>query len=298
MNRNTLHLLLVAAAALMANSPTNVHAFCLPTRTAIVRSASSIQTTSPLLYKTTIPHRPAPLTSPLPSSSSISDSALSSSDAATDDDSEEGYYSLNPADGVNLMQNLGTDEKSLLSAGALVLLDIAFRRLFQTFQIAFPSSLGGCCILLFTMLGTGTFGRQLYEILQPGAALLAKWLPVFFVPSLVTLPLVGSVGSSVEVRVVSVVENLETAHWIPDVFIGSRRRMLIFRCAIISSCFFCIFRSLLLDCKSHGRDCGRFLLYAAFYCRIGGGCGTTQQQNRRSERIHNGPSIFQCRRQI
>lgn len=31
----------------------------------------------------------------------------------------------------------------------------------------------------------------LYQLLSPGASLLAKWLPVFFVPSLVTLPLIG-----------------------------------------------------------------------------------------------------------
>ncbi|KAL3908012.1 MAG: hypothetical protein SGARI_003260, partial [Bacillariaceae sp.] len=42
-------------------------------------------------------------------------------------------------------------------------------------------------------------------MLQPGAALLAKWLPVFFVPSLVTLPLVGSVGSGVEIAKVMAV---------------------------------------------------------------------------------------------
>jgi hypothetical protein len=43
----------------------------------------------------------------------------------------------------------------------------------------------------------------LHRILSPGAGLLAKWLPVFFVPSLVTLPLVGgveSLGGSTEVR--------------------------------------------------------------------------------------------------
>jgi len=42
----------------------------------------------------------------------------------------------------------------------------------------------------------------LHRLLSPGAALLAKWLPIFFVPSLVTLPLVGgieSLGGSTEI---------------------------------------------------------------------------------------------------
>jgi hypothetical protein len=38
-----------------------------------------------------------------------------------------------------------------------------------------------------------------YRVLSPGAAVLAKWLPVFFVPSLITLPLAQSLGSSLEV---------------------------------------------------------------------------------------------------
>mmetsp|Transcript_25515 Transcript_25515/g.31430 ORF Transcript_25515/g.31430 Transcript_25515/m.31430 type:complete len:404 (+) Transcript_25515:505-1716(+) len=43
------------------------------------------------------------------------------------------------------------------------------------------------------------FGDAFYNILSPGATVLAKWLPVFFVPSLVTLPLASSLGSTTEV---------------------------------------------------------------------------------------------------
>ena len=60
-------------------------------------------------------------------------------------------------------------------------------------SISFPSSLPGCGALLTTMLITNAvkeeWGDFIYGLLAPGATLLAKWLPVFFVPSLVTLSL-------------------------------------------------------------------------------------------------------------
>jgi hypothetical protein len=42
-------------------------------------------------------------------------------------------------------------------------------------------------------------GEGLYLALNPGATLLAKWLPVFFVPSLITLPLASGLGNAREV---------------------------------------------------------------------------------------------------
>ena len=106
---------------------------------------------------------------------------------------------------------LTSDQKSVMSVGLWCLLDIAFRRLFQRLGIAskFPSSLGGCGVVLAVLLlasksSSTAKERKLHRLLSPGAALLAKWLPVFFVPSLVTLPLVGSVeslGGSTEVRI-------------------------------------------------------------------------------------------------
>mmetsp|Transcript_8453 Transcript_8453/g.20886 ORF Transcript_8453/g.20886 Transcript_8453/m.20886 type:complete len:558 (+) Transcript_8453:138-1811(+) len=101
--------------------------------------------------------------------------------------------------------SLSSDQKSVLSVGLWCALDIAFRRLFQSLDLAtkFPSSLAGCGALLAVLLlspkssssSTQTNESKLYRLLSPGAALLAKWLPVFFVPSLVTLPLVGGVDS-------------------------------------------------------------------------------------------------------
>jgi putative effector of murein hydrolase LrgA (UPF0299 family) len=92
-----------------------------------------------------------------------------------------------------------TITKSFLSASILVVLDIFFRRLLQRAAISFPSSLAGCGAL-FTTLLLVPFGESMFKALSPGAALLAKWLPVFFVPSLVTLPLADGLGSASEVR--------------------------------------------------------------------------------------------------
>ena len=94
-----------------------------------------------------------------------------------------------------------TPLRPFVSAGALVLLDVAFRRLLQSTITPFPSSLAGCGILLTAMFAQ----PRLYDTLQPGADLLAKWLPVFFVPSLITLPLADSLGTAAELLKVGVV---------------------------------------------------------------------------------------------
>jgi len=80
---------------------------------------------------------------------------------------------------------------------------VSLRRLFQKYAISFPSSLAGCGFLFATLLGLNALNKRwgdgLFEVLNPGAAVLAKWLPVFFVPNLVTLPLAPSLGDAVEV---------------------------------------------------------------------------------------------------
>jgi putative effector of murein hydrolase/putative effector of murein hydrolase LrgA (UPF0299 family) len=92
------------------------------------------------------------------------------------------------------------DVKALVSAAAFCAIDVAFRRLFRTAGITnFPSSLGACSFLFALLLALPSkTAHGIFEQLQPGAVLLAKWLPVFFVPSLVTLPLADSVGSAAE----------------------------------------------------------------------------------------------------
>ena len=95
------------------------------------------------------------------------------------------------------------------STSLLVAMDVAIRRLFQAKSIAFPSSLAGCGILFASLLSLHAakteWGDSIYSLLSPGAAVLAKWLPVFFVPSLVTLPLAQSMGNGWELAKVAAV---------------------------------------------------------------------------------------------
>jgi hypothetical protein len=91
----------------------------------------------------------------------------------------------------------------LKGASIFIVLDHLFRKAFLKYGINFPSQLGGCCILLTLMLVGNVIkpgsGDAVFTALTPGAALLAKWLPVFFVPGLALLPLAPSMGSPVEV---------------------------------------------------------------------------------------------------
>jgi putative effector of murein hydrolase/putative effector of murein hydrolase LrgA (UPF0299 family) len=89
--------------------------------------------------------------------------------------------------------------KAFVSAAAFCVLDIVFRRGFKYANISFPSSLAGCAFLFCTLLALpGKTAESTFQQLTPGAGLLAKWLPVFFVPSLVTLPLAQNMGAASE----------------------------------------------------------------------------------------------------
>lgn len=87
---------------------------------------------------------------------------------------------------------------------AFVVLDHAFRKAFAAYNINFPSQLGGCCILFILMLLAQVvkpgLGDSIFKSLLPGSLLLAKGLPIFFVPGLAMLPLAPSMGSIFEVR--------------------------------------------------------------------------------------------------
>lgn len=93
------------------------------------------------------------------------------------------------------------------SASAFIAMDVALRRLFIKARVSFPSSLAGCGIL-FVMLGLVkilTGSDQVKDSLEPGAGLLAKWSAVFFVPSLILLPLAEPLGSVLEIAKVTFV---------------------------------------------------------------------------------------------
>jgi len=94
--------------------------------------------------------------------------------------------------------------KVVASTTAILVLDSLFRKSFQAMSISFPSSLAGCTALFTFLLLVNAvnkeWGDSIHSLFNPGAILLAKWLPVFFVPSLVTLPLAPSLGSNQEVK--------------------------------------------------------------------------------------------------
>jgi hypothetical protein len=90
-------------------------------------------------------------------------------------------------------------------AGALVMTMIE-RGIFYLLKAngsKLPAQLGGCIALFLFLLVADVvrpgLGQSIFVSLSPGSALLAKWLPVFFVPGLAMLPLAPSVGSGTEV---------------------------------------------------------------------------------------------------
>ena len=112
------------------------------------------------------------------------------------------------------------DRKALLSAASFCVIDAAARAAFQRYRLTFPSPLAACSALFVTLLLLPKKNaNSLFEALSPGAKLLAKWLPVFFVPSLITLPLAGSFGSATElIKVMFVITggflfSLSTTAW-------------------------------------------------------------------------------------
>jgi hypothetical protein len=109
-------------------------------------------------------------------------------------------------DSCDLSSRGGASDSSneIVSAGAFFAIDYAVRKVFQANDITFPSQLGGCIILFCFLLGCdlvkGGLGNEILTFLTPGSALLAKWMPVFFVPGLAMLPRAPSLGSGLDVR--------------------------------------------------------------------------------------------------
>ena len=106
---------------------------------------------------------------------------------------------------ISATSSSGDGKSTIVATFLLILIDVRLRSLFMKYSIAFPSSLAGCGALFASMIALDVFsgsekiGEKVYERLNPGATLLAKWLPVFFVPSLITLPLASGLGNAVEV---------------------------------------------------------------------------------------------------
>ena len=79
------------------------------------------------------------------------------------------------------------------SAVALIAMDVGLAKQFALRGIAFPSALAGMmgifATLVVTDLASPRLSNKMLASLAPGAELFTKWLPLFFVPSLVVLPL-------------------------------------------------------------------------------------------------------------
>jgi hypothetical protein len=95
-------------------------------------------------------------------------------------------------------------QEAITGAVIMTLIERGINKIFVANGVKFPSQLGGCIALFFFLLLADVvspgLGNSVFTSLSPGSALLAKWLPVFFVPGLAMLPLAPSVGSGVEVR--------------------------------------------------------------------------------------------------
>jgi len=83
--------------------------------------------------------------------------------------------------------------QTLPSFGAFLFMDWSLRKVFKKFEINFPSSLCGMMIMFFGLLGleraSPTHAAKTVKFLEPGFDQLTKWLPTFFVPGVVMMPL-------------------------------------------------------------------------------------------------------------
>jgi hypothetical protein len=113
------------------------------------------------------------------------------------------------SDGVDLTSPRGgggfaSHKDAVTGAVIMALIERGLNKFFVSQGIKFPAMLGGCIALFaFLLLADSVspgLGESIFTTLLPGSTLLAKWLPCFFVPGLVMLPLAPSVGSGLEVR--------------------------------------------------------------------------------------------------
>jgi hypothetical protein len=130
----------------------------------------------------------------------VADESLRSASQSLHETSSNSHPVVSARGGASPLAN----KDEFTGALAFVVLDHAFRKAFAAYNINFPSQLGGCCILFSFMLLAQIvkpgLGDSIFKSLLPGSLLLAKGLPIFFVPGLAMLPLAPSMGSIFEVR--------------------------------------------------------------------------------------------------
>lgn len=147
-----------------------------------------------------------------PTTTPSSTSSLSSDDEKEEDGVKRQTLALTPSRGggtttTNKAAVVHNDPPTLSQAlagtVAFAVIEYLVKRSLVVAQVKYPAGLGAC-ILLFTILCltdavAPTVAHSVYAALSPGAALLAQWFPVFFVPGLALLPLSPSIGGTVDV---------------------------------------------------------------------------------------------------
>ncbi|GLC36190.1 hypothetical protein PLESTM_000414600 [Pleodorina starrii] len=94
--------------------------------------------------------------------------------------------------------DIGEYFKLVTGLASLYALDMAIKKAFTAAHITFPSALGGMFGVVALLLVVGdSAASQLLSFYTPALNWIAKWLPLFYVASLVTLPLAlkGIAGS-------------------------------------------------------------------------------------------------------
>jgi len=103
---------------------------------------------------------------------------------------------------------LNTDAKTLASVGMLVAIDVAFKKAFAALNITFPASLAGMLVVFGGLVAMDRVNPasadKLYSLVNPGAKYLTLWMPIFFAPNLITLPLAPPVAPSDMLRLLLV----------------------------------------------------------------------------------------------
>ena len=119
--------------------------------------------------------------------------------------------------------------KAIYGVIVMALIEAVLKKFFALTNIQFPSQLGGCMFLFVVavvaqMIHPG-WGDSIQAFLEPGCALMNKWLPSFFVPGLAMLPLAPSIGSgkevSCELAIVTTLPCCVTAYFLKSLFSNS-----------------------------------------------------------------------------
>jgi hypothetical protein len=98
--------------------------------------------------------------------------------------------------------------KALAGAVTFAMIERVVKITLQQLKIAYPAQLGACIVLFVVLCITDaiispSMASSIYAFLTPGAALLAKWFPIFFIPGLVLLPLSPPIGGTADVCLIT-----------------------------------------------------------------------------------------------